>query len=191
MHTSILFCAAGDSKGIKNLHLSGTLPMPVLPLCFCKQSTWIPSLGPAAPLISRTWMPCLAAIRSLEIPLVSTLTLLDCSRCQVLLRPTQSRAVSPAASCRLPCNSGHVHSLHRWPPLDTGLAFACSSLLLLCLGATSSSWNPWCSLSVTGPPGAALYCGHRQQLLVSPCAHLSETPAPSEPRWTLNVVEVY
>ncbi len=102
MHTSILFCEAGDSKGIKNPHLSGTLPTPVLPLCFCEQSTWIPSLGPAAPLISRTWMPCLAMIRGLEITLfslISTLALLDCSHCHVLLGPLcLPRAVSLVAS---------------------------------------------------------------------------------------------
>jgi hypothetical protein len=94
------FCEAGDSKGIKNPHLSRTFPTPVLPLCIREQSAWIPTPGPAAPLISRTWMPCLAAIRGLEITLVSTLSLLDCSRCHVLLRPTPSTLRSLAS--RLP-----------------------------------------------------------------------------------------
>jgi hypothetical protein len=81
-----------------------------LPLCSHKQSTWIPPLGPAAPPVSWTWMPCLAAIRGPEIALISlafTLALLGRGRCRILLRP----ASSPLGSLtgRFPPADKHAH----------------------------------------------------------------------------------
>jgi hypothetical protein len=105
---------------------------------------------------------------------------------RVLLRP----APSPWGAAFLVAS--RRQKTHTFLPRnsDTGLASASLWLLVFCLRAASSSWTPLHPLPTTGPPGTALYCRHGIQILVSNPAYSPEAPAPSEPRQTLQVVEV-